>query len=237
MDSYCQNCGTKLEGAKFCPNCGQPVNQTEQNIQPVQITEQQPIQPPEQGAKNKTRTVIEQPWFWAVSIAVIVFLVVILIVCVPKNSNSSSSKNYNQSQSSSKSSSSVKKNKDYYTVGESCELNGISAKISSCEIYNFDYLEPADGKMFIKVHAKLTNLNTEDESLGKANFQCYANNTVVNDMYVYDDNSLTAFDNVSYGRSVEGDIYYEVPLGADIELEFSPNWVYSKEKGLFKLDY
>ena len=31
--AFCRNCGTKLEnGTKFCPNCGQGINQTASNV-------------------------------------------------------------------------------------------------------------------------------------------------------------------------------------------------------------
>lgn len=245
----CQKCGTEFENAKFCPECGTPVNISNAADEQPQST--QTVQP----AKEKT-PFFKNRNFWIIAGIVVIVFLIIIAVFKPKNDNpapvpdgstvaadkdtSTTVENKATEKATSAATESKPTDKSYYTIGESCTLNNITATVTDCEVFNYEnrFVEKKDGYIYIKVNVKLENNSDKDQSLGSANFECYADNQSIDDsVLVSQDDYLKAFDKISPGRYISGAIYYEIPQGSDVELEFSSDWVAKKNKAIFKLDY
>ena len=224
----CSKCGTEFENAKFCPECGTQVimPDTTAQTQQTQIIEKKPL-------------LVQKVWFWVVIIVLIAAMASIAVVFVPKNDTPTNKQSNNTAVSVSKDITEKPTEKTYYSIGETCELDGIAATVDSCELFEYDSLviKPEEGKVFLKVHVTIENRSNKDASLGSANFDCYADNAAVRDKYLVLDDRITGFDNISPGRAVSGCIYYEIQKGSKIELEFTPDWVLKEKKAIFKLDY
>lgn len=239
----CQKCGTEFENAKFCPECGTPVNTSGTQPQETQLSE-------------KKTPLVKKPSFWIIMGVIVIVLIIISVVFTPKNNTtaqtsdastaavdkdtSTTAENKAAEKATSAATESKPTNKSYYTIGESCTLNNITATVTGCEVFNYEnrFIEKKDGYIYIKVNVKLENNSDKDQSLGSANFECYADNQSIDDsVLVSQDDYLKAFDKISPGRYISGAIYYEIPQGSDVELEFSSDWVAKKNKAIFKLDY
>ena len=67
---YCSECGAKIDGAKFCPNCGTPTGKNSDASPRVTKKETKPL-------KNKTE---KKKWSMPIVIAAVVLLVIIVIL-------------------------------------------------------------------------------------------------------------------------------------------------------------
>lgn len=67
---YCSECGAKIDGAKFCPNCGTPTGKNSDASPKVTKKETKPL-------KNGTE---KKKWSMPIVIAAVVLLVIIVIL-------------------------------------------------------------------------------------------------------------------------------------------------------------
>ena len=240
----CLNCGKELKDEKFCPECGTPVANDTERVQAENVnnsTGSSDINANAPSPKPKKSSTLSNV---LIIIGALLIAAVFLVYYFAKENSKNSS--YDTSYSSSYSSSYVSRKpteapkltvKEYYSVGETCTMEGIAATIDSCEIFNYDgYSKPKDGYVFIKVHAIVENNSSKNEMLGAVNFKCYADNQVIDSKFFLDDNYLS-YDTVAPGRYISGYIYYEVPKDSDVELEYYSDWVLKEHKAIFKLKY
>lgn len=231
----CPYCGKELNNEKFCPECGKPIiNESTSETPPVSISPQSPPTPPKSKKGLTLSTVL-------IILGSLIVAAMVVYYILNKD-NKSTNKSSGLINSSSKVTSqlpieSEQPVKQRYSVGDSCTLEGITATVDSCEVFKYDgYSQPKDGYIYIKVHAIVENNSDKDVTLGSVNFECYANDQKIDNSFFAVDNYLS-YGRISPGRYISGDIYYEVPLGADIELEYTPEWLMKKQKVIFELEY
>jgi len=241
----CPNCGKELKDEKFCPECGRPVSESDcvQAVNTDNSAENSNAKANTSSAKPKNNSKLSTI---LIIVGALLVAAVFLVYNFTKDNNkkSASGTSYMPSTSSSSIYPSAETKptesdpvKEYYSVGESCTLEGITATIDSCEIFNYDgFIKPKDDCVFIKVHVKVENNSNKDETLGSVNFDCYADNQIVDNRFLSVDGYLS-YDTIAPGRYISGDLYYEVPKNSDVELEFTPEWILSKHKAIFKLEY
>lgn len=116
------------------------------------------------------------------------------------------------------------------TVGSTLSAKGLNITLVKVENWESDnqFIQPKNGKKFIRAYFKLENTNNSSRYLGSFDFTCYADN-VKTDMSVYGDiyggDSLALGTEVSGGRILQGYIYYEVPINAkSIQIEYDSDW-------------
>lgn len=93
---------------------------------------------------------------------------------------------------------------------------------------------PAEGKCYIMASFTFENTGERDAYVSIYDFSCYADNTSCEQKYLPDDSDFIN-DNLSPGRNVSFQTYYEVPMDAqEIELEYETN-IWTNEKAIIKL--
>ena len=94
------------------------------------------------------------------------------------------------------------------------------------------FVTPKDGYKFIRVYFTMQNTNSSTKYLGSFDFDCYADSTKM-EMSIFGDDMLPLGTDISAGRSVQGYIYYEVPVNSkSIEIEYGSDW-WGKNKAIF----
>ncbi len=122
------------------------------------------------------------------------------------------------------------------TVGETLSADGLNITLQNVEDWNSNnmFIKPKEGYKFIRAYFVLENTNSTSRYLGSYDFDCYADNSKM-DMSIYGDNTLELATDITGGRTLQGYIYYEVPIDCQtIEIEYGSDW-WSNEKAIFKV--
>lgn len=113
-----------------------------------------------------------------------------------------------------------------FHVGDVVETNNFRITYISSGEYESDneYLQPKDGYVYWKFEFKFENISDIDQTVSSImDWECYADNSKVDQTYIGDDNGLDA--TLSAGRETQGTIYFEVPADTqNIELEYDINY-------------
>ena len=113
-----------------------------------------------------------------------------------------------------------------FQVGDVVETNNFRITYISAGEYKSDneYLQPKDGYVYWKFEFKFENISDTDQTVSSImDWECYADNSKVDQTYIGDDNGLDA--TLSSGRETQGTIYFEVPADTqNIELEYDINY-------------
>ena len=112
------------------------------------------------------------------------------------------------------------------TVGSTLTAKGLNITLQKVEDWNSDnmFMTPKDGYKFVRAYFVLENTNNSSRYLGSYDFTCYADNAKA-DMSLFGDDILDLGAEVSGGRTLQGYIYYSVPINAQsIEIEYNSDW-------------
>lgn len=118
-----------------------------------------------------------------------------------------------------------------YRVGETLDYKGLKLTYVNSSNYTSDnqFMQPAEGKKYIRLFFFADNQSGSDQSVSIYEFKCYADGYDCSATYFDDDISLS----LSNGRTGEGAIYFEVPVDAtEVEVEYEPN-MFSETKYKF----
>lgn len=136
---------------------------------------------------------------------------------------------------------SVENSNAQLTVGSTFEKNGLKITVNDANLDYYQYIDdeyglyaPADGKRLIMASFTFENTGKSDAYVSIYDFDCYADNTSCDQAFISDDNGFIN-GNISPGRNVSFQAYYEVPINAQaIELEYETN-IWTNEKATIKL--
>lgn len=113
-----------------------------------------------------------------------------------------------------------------FQVGDVVETNNFRITYVSAGEYTGDneFLQPKDGYVYWQFEFKFENISDTDQTVSSLiDWECYADNSKVDQTYIGDDNGLDA--TLSAGRETQGTIYFEVPADAqNVELEYDINY-------------
>lgn len=118
-------------------------------------------------------------------------------------------------------------------VGETLNVNELKITYDSVEKWTSDnqFIQPAEGKQFIRLHFSIANNTNSDQYIGSYDFECYADGEKCELSYMGDD--TLSFDSISSGRKISGYVYFEVPVDAsEIEVEYETS-IWSNKKAYF----
>lgn len=128
----------------------------------------------------------------------------------------------------------------YIKVGESFEVDGLKITINEANTdytdYSNEYVEhdAGDGKKFIMASFTYENNGDSDKLSGIYDYDCYADGTLCEQYFYFDDSSFMEA-NLSSGRNVSFKVWFIVPEDAkNIELEYTEN-VWTDDKIFIKL--
>lgn len=122
-------------------------------------------------------------------------------------------------------------------VGETLNVNDLKITYDSAEKWSSDnmFIQPADGKQFIRLHFSIANDMKSDQYIGAANFECYADGAKCKMQYTGDD--ILSSGSLSSGRKISGYVYYEVPVNAtSIEVEYETSF-WTNKKAYFIVQF
>lgn len=113
-----------------------------------------------------------------------------------------------------------------FQVGDIVETKDFKITFVSAGIYESDneFLQPKDGYEYWQFEFKFENISDTDQSVSSMlNWECYADNSKVDQTWIGDDNGLDA--SLSAGRETQGTVYFEIPKDAQkVELEYDINF-------------
>lgn len=113
-----------------------------------------------------------------------------------------------------------------FNVGDVVETDNFRITYESAGEYKSDneFLQPKDGCEYWEFRFKFENISDTDQTISTMiDWECYADNSKVDQTWVADDNGLDG--KLSAGREAEGAVYFEVPEDAEsIELEYDINF-------------
>ncbi len=119
-----------------------------------------------------------------------------------------------------------------YRVGDQLSSNGLSIVYMASGEYISDnpYDQPAEGNRYIFLRFAFENTSSSDRGVSLYDFECYADGYNAEMQYLGED-TLSA--TLSAGRSTWGNLYFEVPVDAQvIEIEYTEN-MFSDKKLVF----
>lgn len=122
------------------------------------------------------------------------------------------------------------------TIGDTLSAKGLNITLQKVEDWDSEnmFIKPKEGNKFIRAYFVLENTNSSSRYLGSYDFTCYADNAKA-DMSLIGEDIMALGDNISGGRTLQGYIYYEVPINAEsIEIEYSTDW-WGNGKAIFKV--
>lgn len=99
------------------------------------------------------------------------------------------------------------------------------------------FIQPSDGNKYIFLEFSITNTGDTDMSIGAYDFDCYADDVAVDQLYVANgDDELTTITTLSPGKIAKGKVYYEIPIDAQkIEIEYETSfWTQDKIYFIFE---
>ena len=113
-----------------------------------------------------------------------------------------------------------------FQVGDVVETENFKITFVSAGVYESDneFLQPKDGYEYWQFELKFENISDTDQAVSSMmDWECYADNSKVDQSWVGDDSGLDA--TLSTGRETQGTIYFEVPQDAQsVELEYDVNF-------------
>lgn len=113
-----------------------------------------------------------------------------------------------------------------FQVGDVVETENFKITFVSAGVYESDneFLQPKDGYEYWQFELKFENISDTDQAVSSMmDWECYADNSKVDQLWVGDDSGLDA--TLSTGRETQGTIYFEVPQDAQsVELEYDVNF-------------
>ena len=118
-------------------------------------------------------------------------------------------------------------------MGDVVDTGKATITFKSVEDYVSDnmFMQPEDGNKIIAAYFIIENTGNSDLSTGPYDFDCYADNSVVESTY-YGEKALS-YDSISPGRKNEGYVWFEVPVNSEkIEIEYEMSW-WTQEKAIF----
>lgn len=99
------------------------------------------------------------------------------------------------------------------------------------------FLQPSEGNKYIFLEFSITNTGDSDISVGAYDFDCYADDIAVDQLYVSGgDDELTTITTLSTGKIAKGKVYYEIPTDSQkIEIEYETSfWTQDKIYFIFE---
>ena len=113
-----------------------------------------------------------------------------------------------------------------FQVGDVVETENFKITFVSAGVYESDneFLQPKDGYEYWQFELKFENISDTDQAVSSMmDWECYADNSKVDQSWVGDDSGLDA--TLSTGRETQGTIYFEVPQDAQsVDLEYDVNF-------------
>ena len=213
----CPNCGTETN-AKFCENCGTPL---EQNQAQSESTAQQnaiPIMP-----VNAKKPIFKKWWFW--------LIIVVVIACIAVNANKNPTKETSGNNSSQAASSSAKETFGLNDTAVFKELKITANELK--ESTGTQYIKPADGKIFVGVNFTIENTSDKDQAISSILlFDAYIDGVKcdysVSAAMNFSDGTLDG--TVSPGKKLVGWYSVEVPKDwKELELQVKSSWLSSSK--------
>ena len=130
--------------------------------------------------------------------------------------------------------------KGYYEEGEFFYTGDLKISINSADLNFSDYDDEygwytlEDGKKYISVSFTYENVGDSDAYVSIYDYKCYADGTLMEQTYYFNDDFINA--NISSGRNVSFETFYVVTTDAkEIELEYNELISLSDEKIIIKL--
>ena len=104
------------------------------------------------------------------------------------------------------------------TIGSTLSADGLNITLEKAEDWNSNnlFIQPENGKKFIRVYFTLENTNNSSRFLGSYDFSCYADNAKAKDRSIYGNDVLSLGTEISKGRALQGYItpkFHLVPPG------------------------
>lgn len=128
--------------------------------------------------------------------------------------------------------------KNYFTVGESFEVDGLVVTINALNNNFTDYEDPygfnelESGKKYISAAFTFENNGKSDKYVSIYDFDCYADGTACEQSYAFGGDFINT--TLSSGRNASFETYYVVPVDCEvIELEYNVN-MFTNEKVLIR---
>lgn len=109
-----------------------------------------------------------------------------------------------------------------FSVGETFKGEEINISYIECGDYETDneFMQPAKGNKYIYAEFEFENPSDTDTGVGFWDFSCYADGYSC-EAYYFEEDDLTAYDNLSPGNKIKGKVYFEVPKDSEkIILEY-----------------
>lgn len=109
-----------------------------------------------------------------------------------------------------------------FSVGETFKGEDINIAYIECGDYETDnmFMEPKKGYKYIYAEFEFENPSDSDTGVGFWDFSCYADGYSCEAFY-FEEDDLTAYDNLSPGNKAKGKVYFEVPKDSEkIILEY-----------------
>lgn len=176
--------------------------------------------PPEPPKKKKKK------WPWVVGIIVVL---VLLAGIGGMGSNSSTTTDSGTATSTTTPASTETKQEDkkeepaqpdYYTIGQTVEVDGVSFTLKSAEVTNaitsstgYD-MEAEAGKEFLVLDWDINNGSKSTYYLSSGSFETYCDNQSINeDAVTYSEPNALQFSELGAGRQTGGTVVYAVPQG------------------------
>ena len=212
----CKYCKSEIpEGAKICPNCRK-----------------------KQGKSGCLTGII---------VVVVLFLLVAIFgssgddkestpATSTQVSSSSSGENVSSEENNNEAAEETEdiEEKEYYTVGDVIDDNGVLIKILSAGKYVSDnqFLQPEDGKIYYKVDFEFENTSDSEESISSiVSFDAYEDGYSISQSYVSDE---TVDGTIAPGKKLTGSLIYELNEGwQELEIDYETN-IFSNKKIVMK---
>lgn len=128
----------------------------------------------------------------------------------------------------------------YVYVGGTYEKDGLAITLTdyndnfTVEDDEYGYYTPSEGMKYIKASFTYENNGDSDAYVSIYDFDCYADGTTCEQKYLDDSDFINT--NLSSGRNVSFDIYFEVPESAEsVELEYTYSIFSDTTDVIFKL--
>lgn len=163
-------------------------------------------------------------------ILTIALLFVFAVLAFGSGSSETSVEQNTQTQETAKPDESSADKRNEVHVGETLNVNELKITYDSAETWTSDnmFIQPADGKQYIRLHFTIANDTNSDKYISASDFECYADGEKCDVEYLGDDR--LSFDSISSGRKTSGYVYFEVPVNAsEIEVEYETSFWTNKK--------